>query len=109
MASFAPRRTGATSACLATMPPAVKIGAGPYAACFYRPPRRQGRGRHRFTGEGRITMHDFTMPQWAIDRVMQRRGELHVHANMDPRRTALIVVDLQNGFMVPEHTQTPVK
>ena len=54
-------------------------------------------------------MHDFTMPQWAIDRVMQRRGKLHVHDDMDPRRTALIVVDLQNGFMVPEHTSMPVK
>jgi ureidoacrylate peracid hydrolase len=54
-------------------------------------------------------MHDFTMPQWAIDRVMQRRGKLHVHNDMDPRRTALIVVDLQNGFMVPEHTRMPVK
>jgi ureidoacrylate peracid hydrolase len=54
-------------------------------------------------------MHDFTMPQWAIDRVMQRRGKLHVHDDMDPRRTALIVVDLQNGFMVPEYTSMPVK
>ena len=54
-------------------------------------------------------MHDFTMPQWAIDRVMQRRGKLHVHDNMDPRRTALIVVDLQNGFMVPAYTPLPVK
>ena len=54
-------------------------------------------------------MHDFTMPQWAIDRVMQRRGTLHVHDDMDPRRTALIVVDLQNGFMVPAHTPMPVQ
>ena len=54
-------------------------------------------------------MHDFTMPQWAIDRVLQRRGKRHVHDDMDPRRTALIVVDLQNGFMVPAHTRMPVK
>ena len=54
-------------------------------------------------------MHDFTMPQWAIDRVMQRRGKLHVHDDMDPRRTALIVVDLQNGFMVPAYTPMPVQ
>ena len=54
-------------------------------------------------------MHDFTMPQWAIDRVLQRRGKLHVHDDMDPCRTALIVVDLQNGFMVPEYTSMPVK
>jgi ureidoacrylate peracid hydrolase len=54
-------------------------------------------------------MHDFTMPPWAIDRVMQRRGKLHVHDDMDPRRTALIVVDLQNGFMVPAYTPMPVQ
>jgi ureidoacrylate peracid hydrolase len=54
-------------------------------------------------------MHDFTMPPWAIDRVLQRRGTLHVHDNMDPRWTALIVVDLQNGFMVPEYTSMPVQ
>jgi ureidoacrylate peracid hydrolase len=54
-------------------------------------------------------MHDFTMPQWAIDRVLQRRGKLHVHDDMDPCRTALIVIDLQNGFMVPEHTPMPVQ
>jgi ureidoacrylate peracid hydrolase len=54
-------------------------------------------------------MHDFTMPQWAIDRVMQRRGKLHIFDDIDPRRTALVVVDLQNGFMVPEYTPMPVK
>jgi len=54
-------------------------------------------------------MHDFTMPPWAIDRVMQRRGTLHVHDDMDPCRTALIVVDLQNGFMVPAHPPMPVQ
>ena len=54
-------------------------------------------------------MHDFTMPPWAIDRVLQRRGTLHAHDDMDPCRTALIVVDLQNGFMVPAHTPMPVQ
>ncbi|HEX9835681.1 MAG TPA: isochorismatase family protein, partial [Alphaproteobacteria bacterium] len=54
-------------------------------------------------------MHEFTMPQWAIDRAMQRRGRLHVFDDLDPKKSALVVVDLQNGFMVPEHTPTPVK
>ncbi len=49
-------------------------------------------------------MHDFTMPQWAIDRVMERRGKPHIFDDINPQKTALIVVDLQNGFMVPEHT-----
>ena len=34
-------------------------------------------------------MHDFTMPQWAIDRVLQRRGKLHVHDDMDPTQGRL--------------------
>src|SRR4030095_13920875 len=64
------------------------------------------RGR---SDRGVATMHDFTMPQWAIDRVMQLRGKLHIFDDIDPRRTALVVVDLQNGFMVPEYTPMPVK
>jgi ureidoacrylate peracid hydrolase len=47
-------------------------------------------------------MHKFEMPQWAIDCALERRGRLHAHDNLDPRRTALIVVDLQNAFMVQE-------
>ena len=42
------------------------------------------------------------MPQWAIDRSLERRGKLHPFENLDPRKTALIVVDLQNAFMVEE-------
>jgi ureidoacrylate peracid hydrolase len=47
-------------------------------------------------------MHQIKLAQWAIDRTLERRGRLHVHEDLDPRRTALIVVDLQNGFMVEE-------
>ena len=41
--------------------------------------------------------------------MLQRRGKLHVHDDMDPCRTALLVVDLQNGFMVPAYTPMPVQ
>lgn len=47
-------------------------------------------------------MHKIQIPQWAIDRTLERRGKLHVHENLNPLRTALIVVDLQNAFMVEE-------
>jgi len=47
-------------------------------------------------------MHQVKIAQWAIDRTLERRGKRHVHENLDPRKTALIVVDLQNGFMVEE-------
>ena len=52
-------------------------------------------------------MHDFTMPQWAIDRVMQRRGKLHVHDDMDPRRTALIVVRSRRSRSAPGESIVP--
>jgi ureidoacrylate peracid hydrolase len=47
-------------------------------------------------------MHKIDMPQWATDIALDRRGKAHIYADLDPRKTALIVVDLQNGFMVEE-------
>jgi len=44
-------------------------------------------------------MHRIAIPQAAIDRVLKRRDSLHVFNDIDPARTAHIVVDLQNGFM----------
>jgi ureidoacrylate peracid hydrolase len=46
-------------------------------------------------------MHKIKIPQAAIDRVLRRRDSLHVFNDIDPARTAHIVVDLQNGFMAP--------
>jgi ureidoacrylate peracid hydrolase len=46
-------------------------------------------------------MHKIAIPQPAIDRVLKRRDSLHVFNDLDPARTAHIVVDLQNGFMAP--------
>jgi ureidoacrylate peracid hydrolase len=47
-------------------------------------------------------MHKVVIPQYITDRVMERRGTLHCHSDLNPRTTALIVVDLQNCFMVEE-------
>src|SRR6478609_9242876 len=44
-------------------------------------------------------MHKIALPQAAIDRVLKRRKSLHVFNDIDPARTAHVVVDLQNGFM----------
>jgi ureidoacrylate peracid hydrolase len=46
-------------------------------------------------------MHKIVMPDWAIERVMMRRGKPYAFDQLNPERTALIVVDLQNGFMAP--------
>jgi ureidoacrylate peracid hydrolase len=54
-------------------------------------------GRHQRHED---SMHKVEIPQSVVDRVVARRGTAHPHADLDPERTALIVVDLQNGFMM---------
>lgn len=36
-----------------------------------------------------------------IDRVVARRGKLHLFDSLDPRRTALVIIDMQNAFVAP--------
>jgi ureidoacrylate peracid hydrolase len=47
-------------------------------------------------------MNWLDIPENITARVVARRGVAHVYADLDPRRTALVVVDLQNGFMDDE-------
>lgn len=47
-------------------------------------------------------MHKLDMPEWATNVALDRRGKAHIYDNLDPRKTALVVVDLQNGFMDEE-------
>jgi ureidoacrylate peracid hydrolase len=46
-------------------------------------------------------MHTLSIPQTVVDRVVARRGREHSHDNLDPAKTALVVVDMQNAFMLP--------
>ena len=53
-------------------------------------------------------MHKIAIPSYAIERALARRGRLHPFDALDPVRTALVVVDLQNGFMAPgQPAETP--
>ena len=45
--------------------------------------------------------HAFTMPQEVLDRVAKRRGNFRSLDHSDPGKTALVVVDMQNAFMMP--------
>lgn len=47
-------------------------------------------------------MHDIDIPRWVIDRVIAKRGAEHVFTDLDPAKTALIVIDMQNAFMKPD-------
>jgi ureidoacrylate peracid hydrolase len=44
-------------------------------------------------------MNGVNLPQSIIDRVVARRGTEHPFATLDPARTALVVIDMQNAFM----------
>ena len=46
-------------------------------------------------------MHTIDIPQWVIDRVIKKRGAEHVFTDLDPAKTAMIVIDMQNAFMLP--------
>lgn len=45
-------------------------------------------------------MHKISIPQSVIDDVVRCRGREHVFDKLDPAKTALIVVDMQNGFLM---------
>jgi ureidoacrylate peracid hydrolase len=49
-----------------------------------------------------MAMNWLEVPDSVTARVVARCGVMHPHADLDPRRTALIVVDLQNAFMDDE-------
>jgi ureidoacrylate peracid hydrolase len=40
-----------------------------------------------------------TIPEAIVERVIARRGAEHCFADLDPARTALVVIDLQHAFM----------
>ena len=44
-------------------------------------------------------MHPFAIPPEIAARVAARCGTPHPFARLDPQRTALVVIDMQNGFM----------
>ena len=46
-------------------------------------------------------MHKESIPQSVIDEVIKHRGREHIFDDLDPAKTALVVVDMQNGFMMP--------
>src|ERR1700741_2126379 len=50
---------------------------------------------------GACAMHAISIPQSVIDRVIARRGREHIYDDLVPEKTALVVVDMQNAFMMP--------
>ena len=46
-------------------------------------------------------MHKVVIPGSIVERVIKHRGKEHIYEDLDPKKTALLVVDLQNAFMLP--------
>jgi ureidoacrylate peracid hydrolase len=46
-------------------------------------------------------MHRVSIRDAIVQRVLQRRGRLHLFDRLDPKRTALVVIDMQNAFVAP--------
>ncbi|MFI4947219.1 MAG: cysteine hydrolase family protein [Alphaproteobacteria bacterium] len=46
-------------------------------------------------------MHKIAIPSYFIERALKRRGRINAFDGIEPAKTALVVVDLQNGFMAP--------
>jgi ureidoacrylate peracid hydrolase len=54
-------------------------------------------------------MHKIDIPQYIIDRVTKARGKRHAFDQLAGPATALLVVDLQNCFMLPPYpTEVPL-
>ena len=46
-------------------------------------------------------MHRVEIRREIVERVLARRGRLHLYDSLDPKRTALLVIDMQNAFVAP--------
>ena len=46
-------------------------------------------------------MHEVEIRSEIVERVLARRGRLHLFDSLDPKRSALLVIDMQNAFVAP--------
>ena len=46
-------------------------------------------------------MHRVEIRREIVERVLARRGRLHLFDSLDARRSALVVIDMQNAFVAP--------
>jgi ureidoacrylate peracid hydrolase len=46
-------------------------------------------------------MHEVALRPEIIERVLARRGRLHLFETLDAKKTALVVIDMQNAFVAP--------
>jgi ureidoacrylate peracid hydrolase len=47
-------------------------------------------------------MHSSELPGEIVERLRRRRGRLHIFEALQPARTALVVIDMQQSFVAPD-------
>jgi ureidoacrylate peracid hydrolase len=53
-------------------------------------------------------MQNYTMPEWVRSRILGRRPTLFAHSHIPAKKSALVVVDMQNYFCAPGYpSETP--
>ena len=56
-----------------------------------------------------MSTHPSQLPADIVARLIERRGHLHLFQQLDPRRTALVVIDMQDAFLQPgAPSETPM-
>ena len=53
-------------------------------------------------------MHPVEIPRKYVDWVMRRRGRWNIFERIELARTALLVIDMQNGFLIPGYSPLEV-
>tara|TARA_B100000686_G_C16766416_1_gene962120 strand:- start:1191 stop:1889 length:699 start_codon:yes stop_codon:yes gene_type:complete len=48
--------------------------------------------------------HNVEIPDYVFERILAKRGKLHVFEHFDPTKTALVVIDMQNFFVAEVET-----
>ena len=51
-----------------------------------------------------MQMYEVEFPQWAIDRNIRNRGREHAVISIEPAKTALIIIDIQNAWVEPGYS-----
>ena len=46
-------------------------------------------------------MHKVSIRKHIVDRIVARRGDVHWFTRLEPKKTALLVIDMQNTFCMP--------
>jgi ureidoacrylate peracid hydrolase len=55
-----------------------------------------------------MTMQRYAMPEWVKQRILRRRPTLFAHSHIPAKKSALIVIDMQNYFCAPgQPNETP--